>query len=115
MESQRYVVALRRRGFGVDPEAEGTISTREDLPKLLKLLETGIPEKGIPHVRTLAREEMAGEEDIDPRELRLPELPDGTFSRFLGELTSAGPCLTYQRASSLYSLLCLPFVFSRLN
>eukprot|EP01043_Picozoa_sp_COSAG02_P025790 COSAG02_NODE_1462_length_12490_cov_71.373820_8_plen_1201_part_00 len=74
-----------------DKDATGIINTREQLPKLLKLLETGIPEDGVPHVRTLAREEMAGEEDIDPRELRLPEMPDGKFSRFLGEVTLATP------------------------
>eukprot|EP01043_Picozoa_sp_COSAG02_P047092 COSAG02_NODE_4477_length_5322_cov_8.823090_2_plen_1152_part_00 len=72
-----------------DKDATGIINTREQLPKLLKLLETGIPEDDVPHVRALAREEMAGEEEIDPRELRLPELPDGKFSRFLGEMTLA--------------------------
>jgi hypothetical protein len=67
-----------------DKDATGKILTRTQLPQLLKLLETGIPDEGVPHVRTLAREELAGEEDIDPRELRLPEIPDGKFSRFLG-------------------------------
>ena len=75
-----------------DKDAEGKINTREQLPKLLKLLETGIPEEGVQHVRALAREEMAGEEEIDPRELRLPEVPTGTFSRFLRKTKAPTPC-----------------------
>ena len=75
-----------------DKDAEGKINTREQLPKLLKLLETGIPEEDVPHVRALAWEEMAGEEEIDPRELRLPEVPTGTFSRFLRKTAAATPC-----------------------
>ena len=71
-----------------DPEAKGVMKTRQ-LPELFQLLETGDPEAGIAHVRALAREAMAGEEPIDPRELRMPEMPDGKFSRFLVDADEA--------------------------
>ena len=71
-----------------DNEATGLMPVKE-LPELFALMETGDPEHKLPPVRALAREELAGEGPIDPRELRLPESPDGKFSRFLVDSTQA--------------------------
>jgi hypothetical protein len=55
----------------LDPGADGVIR-RSQLPALIASLN-----------RDIGYNELAGEDPVDPHELRLPELPSGKFSQFL--------------------------------
>jgi len=58
----------------LDSEATGKLAINK-VPELLSLLKA--------EVRELGYNDLADEEPIDLRELRLPELPDGKFCKFL--------------------------------